>query len=390
MRSRLSAFPWSKYRTQIVVAVIAVTAIVLVFHGVPGRHLAPRPGMNSAATGLGFATGIGARSPSTTAPPSAARRRTATPRTAGTPRTAHKPTRTVITPWTTATPPSGAKPRTAGMPRTAATSSEASAPAGTSPTAPVPVDPELFAPGACVAYPPVNGNRGITVFLDAGHGGKDPGGVGETLHWHTVTEAWVNLRVEMDAMTMLTQQGYRVVVSRTGSGLVHPIGPEDSYEGMLTPRGVRDDIAARDICANMGGASLLVGIYMNAGYWGGGSVTAYCSDRSFGASNKRFAGLLEQDVLHELNSHGYGIPNLGLQTDDRMGSSSSSAADSYGHLMLLGPAKSGYFTTPSRMPGALIEPLFLTDPFEASLSASSRGQSLIAAGITHAVINYFE
>jgi N-acetylmuramoyl-L-alanine amidase len=72
-----------------------------------------------------------------------------------------------------------------------------------------------------------------------------------------------------------------------------------------------------------------------------------------------------------------------------MGSAITAADQAYGHLILLGPAKAGYFTTPSRMPGALIEPLFVTDPFEASLAASARGQQVIATGITTAVTQYF-
>ena len=42
------------------------------------------------------------------------------------------------------------------------------------------VDARFFEPGACVEYPPTSGDRHLTVFLDAGHGGIDPGGVGET------------------------------------------------------------------------------------------------------------------------------------------------------------------------------------------------------------------
>jgi N-acetylmuramoyl-L-alanine amidase len=61
----------------------------------------------------------------------------------------------------------------------------------------------------------------------------------------------------------------------------------------------------------------------------------------------------------------------------------------YGHLLLLGPAKRRYFDAPSQMPGALIEPLFITDPFEASIAVSSRGQRLIADGIARAVTQYF-
>jgi hypothetical protein len=41
------------------------------------------------------------------------------------------------------------------------------------------------------------------------------------------------------------------------------------------------------------------------------------------------------------------------------------------------------------MPGALIEPLFITDPFEASIADSARGQEVIARGIAGAVEQYF-
>jgi hypothetical protein len=67
----------------------------------------------------------------------------------------------------------------------------------------------------------------------------------------------------------------------------------------------------------------------------------------------------------------------------------SDAAAAYGHLLLLGPADPGYFTTPSTMPGALIEPLFITDPYEGSLANSALGQQVIADGLTTAVEQYF-
>ena len=71
------------------------------------------------------------------------------------------------------------------------------------------------------------------------------------------------------------------------------------------------------------------------------------------------------------------------------GSSLNSAAVTYGHLLELGPADPGWFDTPSMMPGTLIEPLFITEPFEASIAASTTGQETIAAGIALAVDQYF-
>jgi N-acetylmuramoyl-L-alanine amidase len=254
------------------------------------------------------------------------------------------------------------------------------------------IDPARFSAGACMAFTPGGGARkDETVFIDAGHGGIDPGGTGTTQSGAQVEESAVNLSVALDAMKALTAAGYRVVLSRTEQTTVVKLGPGDTDGGLLSVQGVEDDIAARDICANDAHANLLAGIYMNAGSPGNaGSVTAYDAARPFSASNAAFAKLLQTDVLAKLNGAGYGIPDGGVHNDTEMGSTVTSAGVTYGHLMLLGPAyPAGGFTTPSGMPGALIEPLFLTDPFEASIAASGKGQQLIADGMATAVERYF-
>jgi N-acetylmuramoyl-L-alanine amidase len=58
--------------------------------------------------------------------------------------------------------------------------------------------------------------------------------------------------------------------------------------------------------------------------------------------------------------------------------------------VLLGPAAEGYLATPSEMPGAVVEPLFITDPFEASIAAGAPGQQAIAAGIVRAVDTFLQ
>ena len=40
------------------------------------------------------------------------------------------------------------------------------------------------------------------------------------------------------------------------------------------------------------------------------------------------------------------------------------------------------------MPGTLIEPLFLTDLFEATIAASTHGQQVIAGALTEAIDQY--
>jgi N-acetylmuramoyl-L-alanine amidase len=278
----------------------------------------------------------------------------------------------------------------------AADSSAASSSAGSTATA---VNPTLFAQGACMSFPPTSGDRHITVFLDAGHGGLDPGGVGETESGQQVEESDVNLSIELDTMATLRAQGFRVVVSRTGNTTVHKLGAGDTDGQELSLQGALDDVAARDVCANMADADLLVGIYMDAGVspQNAGSVTTYDTDRPFSAESLAFATLLQDDVLSAMKAQGWAIPNDGVVSDASEGSLAGNPADGglaaqaadYDHLLLLGPAEAGYFTTPSQMAGAVIEPLFLTDPYEGSLAASAADQAVIAQGIAGAIEQYF-
>jgi N-acetylmuramoyl-L-alanine amidase len=169
--------------------------------------------------------------------------------------------------------------------------------------------------------------------------------------------------------------------------------PGDESDGVYTAQGAHNEVASRDVCANLAKASILIGIYMDAGgsTQNAGSITAYDAARTFSAANLRLADLVQNAVLAEMNAQGWGIPNDGVQSDATLGGPPlSSAAATYGHLLLLGPAMPGYFDTPSEMPGALIEPLFITDPYEGSIAASTQGQRLIATGLAEAVKQYFE
>jgi len=258
-----------------------------------------------------------------------------------------------------------------------------------------PIDPAVFAAGSCIAFPPTVGNRDATVFLDAGHGGIDPGGVGVTQIGSTVYESQETLPVELDVMALLRAHGFRVVVSQTGDSTVLRLGPGDVSGQLLSYQGVHDEVAARDVCANDAKAKVLVGIYYNAGgsTQNAGSVTAYDAARPFSSANLALADLVQSDVLASMNAHAWSIPNDGVQADSGLGSLSgdpnagglAGQATAYDHLMLIGPAMTGFFTTPSEMPGVIIEPLYITDPFEGTVAASTSGQTAIAQGIALAI-----
>ena len=257
-------------------------------------------------------------------------------------------------------------------------------------TAGGPVDRSAFSRGACVAFSPASSGRPRTVFLDAGHGGRDPGAVGSNRSGQTIHEADATLPVELDTMALLRAKGFRVVVSRTRDSSVVRLRPADVAGGVLTVAGSHHDVLARALCADKARASLLVGIYFNAGGQGSaGSVTVYDAVRPFASSSLRLAKLVQADVVAALDARGWNIPNGGVHPDNGFGSVLSAQGHAYGHLVLLGPADPGYVSTPSQMPGALIEPLFLTDRFEASVASSRPGQRAMASGLARAVEQYF-
>ena len=253
-----------------------------------------------------------------------------------------------------------------------------------------PIDLRAFTRGACVAFSPLARARHETVFLDAGHGGRDPGAVGATEAGRTIVEAAETLPVELYTMAFLRSAGFRVVVSRTQDSSVLRLGRDDVSGALLTVEGSHEDVLARAACANDAHANVLVGIYFNAGApASAGCLTTYDAVRPFAAENLRLAKLVQAGVLAAMNARGWSIPSEGVVSDAGLGSTINSTADAYGHLSLLGPAYPGWVASPSRMPGALIEPLFLTDPFEGSIAASREGQEVIAHGLANAVERYF-
>jgi N-acetylmuramoyl-L-alanine amidase len=241
-----------------------------------------------------------------------------------------------------------------------------------------------------MSFPPTAGNAAKTVYLDAGHGGPDPGAIGVTRSGHTIEEAWETLPVVLDATALLRAVGYQVVVSRTTDSSVVRLRPGDVDGGIFTLSGRHRNLVARVACANLAKASILIGVYFNAGVpQDTGSLTLYDAARPFWRASRRLAKLVQGSVLAALRASGRDIPDDGVHSDVGYGDLLTAADRAYGHLILLGPAKAGYLARPSEMPGALIEPLFITNPAEGTIASSSAGQNAIARGLATAVERYF-
>ncbi len=239
-----------------------------------------------------------------------------------------------------------------------------------------------------MVYDPASASNSTpTVFVDAGHGGLDHGTSGQTSNATPIAEKDAALATVLRLKDLLLRAGDRVVLSRSRDSSVARLSPSEITGTTYTLAGDHHDIRARVNCANQSRADLLISVHFNAFTDSsvGGTATYFDPDRPFASANERLARLVQNGLLKGWKSAGLTIPDRGVTADTGgSGAALSAEASAYGHLYLLGPRRRGFNDAPSRMPGVLTEPLFLTDPPEADLAASARGQSIIARALAGA------
>jgi N-acetylmuramoyl-L-alanine amidase len=255
---------------------------------------------------------------------------------------------------------------------------------------PVPVQslglPAGLVAGTCIEFNPAGADQHHTVFLDPGHGGPDPGSVG-----NGVQEKNLTLAVALRLKDALRGDGFHVVLSRVSDTSVAKLADSQVVNGVITNSGAHLDTIARIACANSAAADALVSIHFN-GYHdpsASGSETFYDNARGFSAANLRLATLLQSSLQASFGKAGWQVFNRGVLSDSDTGASGlTAAADAYGRLMEIGPPKPGWNDNPSQMPGAITEPFFVTNPVEAQVVDSAAGQRAIAAGLEQGVLAF--
>ena len=239
--------------------------------------------------------------------------------------------------------------------------------------------------GACMSLPPARSGSGQTVFIDPGHGGLDPGVVGGTVA-HQLLEKDATLAVASQLSDLLRGAGYRVVMARTLDSTVVKLSPSDSILGSLTATAEHRDLVTRAACANAAGATVLLSVHFDAfaDPTVGGTETFYDSARTFAPANRRLATDLQSALVAALAT-----PDRGVWTDDQLAAPTlTSSGSTYGHLIELGPMSAGWVDEPSQMAGALVEPLFLTNPAEARMATDPAGQQVIAAALEAGLVKF--
>ncbi len=274
-------------------------------------------------------------------------------------------------------PPVGEAPNTITIVQhtTAASPPQPSAsPSSPAPSAPAPAP----VPSSPPPSTPAAKGKG-TVFVDAGHGGKEIGSSFKFEDGKTLVEKDLNLKVATRLATLLREAGLGVAVSRTVDAQVN--GTRDLNND--TKVNLTDDLQARVDAANAAKANLLVSVHFNGmdDPSKKGTQTFYSEGRTFTDRNKALAELVQASLVRTIRGAGY-------QTDDRGATNDSRVLGQGSHYYLLGP-ESPTIRRPSEMPGVIGEALFLTSPEDAHAIRQEKVQEAVARGYFDAVQAYF-
>ncbi|QKS72709.1 N-acetylmuramoyl-L-alanine amidase [Paenalkalicoccus suaedae] len=188
-----------------------------------------------------------------------------------------------------------------------------------------------------VTYPPGSGSlAGRVIMLDPGHGGSDPGAVANGLQ-----EKEINLDVSLRTMRKLQNAGATVLMTRTTD--------------------VFPSLQDRVRMANNSNADIFISVHANAAASTSarGSETFY--DTTYrAADSRRLAQELQVEMLDKLNTVNRGVKTQGF-----------------------------YVIRNTRIPSALVELGFMTNPAEAERMKTSAFREASAEALYQGIVNYY-
>jgi N-acetylmuramoyl-L-alanine amidase len=216
------------------------------------------------------------------------------------------------------------------------------------------------------------------IAIEAGHGGPYYSGASAyDDEGHQWVEKDLTLELSMRVRDLLVASGYNVTMLRTNDSTLTNFDPYD-YRGSL----IRE-AEARVSLANADQADAYVALHFNG--WIEPSqrgTEAYCNpDRSFGEESCQLAWMIQQTIVHRIREHGYDIADRGLKNDFYVQGPSNVE-----HSWVLGTNPN---FSPSMMPGAIIESLFLSNPDDLAFLRKPDGLDIIAAAIKEGLDFYF-
>jgi N-acetylmuramoyl-L-alanine amidase len=192
------------------------------------------------------------------------------------------------------------------------------------------------------------------VVVDPGHGGGDAGAVGPTGY----QEKTANLDISLRLKQLLLNGGYQVVLTRETD--ISPNNPPKDLnnDGVIS---VTDDLEARVRIANKVNANVFVAVHNNAAPSAAeGAETYYWADngQGYNPESKRLATLIQQEMVKQTGLYDRGVK--------------------YARFYVISPNR-------LKMPGALVEGAFITNPLEEALLKTASFRQKVAQGIYNGI-----
>lgn len=236
------------------------------------------------------------------------------------------------------------------------------------------------------AYPP--GPSSVTVFLDPGHGGPETGATGTLPDGTVIRESDLDLDIALRLAAMLRDAGIRVSMSRTGDTAANRDGVDRNGDGRVDGT---DEFLARMDAANNVRADLYVAIHNNWISGGKGRTEAFFCGR--GCSGAPASEALAADILQahvarltplqtadwQLTAGDPLIPEAERNPTDDYLRFAQATLPAGRHFFVLGPYDDAFRPRPIQMPGALVESLALSSPYELQLLAEPSVRTLLAS-----------
>jgi N-acetylmuramoyl-L-alanine amidase len=239
-----------------------------------------------------------------------------------------------------------------------------------------PPTPALAPDGA-----PMADDRWI-VCIDPGHGGEDLGHVRTEGGQIIIQEKDLTLAHALMLGDRLTARGIEVVYTRASDIEINMHNLDINGDGTVAPPGdgprsdEADDLQARVTICNKAGADLLVSIHYNGAENRSleGYEVWYNDQRPFSGRSLRLAQLVHDQLGQRLADAGYDAVDRGVQNKD---------------LAVLAPERPGKLD-PSRMPGVLIEGLFLSNTADAAFMVTDVAADALVTAYEVAILQYFD
>jgi N-acetylmuramoyl-L-alanine amidase len=261
--------------------------------------------------------------------------------------------------------------------------------------------PELTAVIETPIALPATFERPPIVCLDPGHGGEDRGFARFFENdIPAMEESVLVLEHAWDLEARLQQRGYTVIMTRETDTAVNVDGKDVNGDGRTAahdaPRSNRnknlDELQSRINVCNAASADLLVSMHVNGYSTGGphGFETWFTRERQFGDRNAVFATLAYAHLKEQLAKVGYVLP-----AEDERGVLPDTTADVqmehslFRHFIMTGPEVPGVVTA-SKMPGAIVEALFVSNDGDAAVLSTLEGRNAIVSAYENAIVEYFE